>query len=120
MQDRVARYKSKDLQPIGRKAAALLGGADRFGGRCEVEFTVGPGCERAQDSILLVLGLLLGRVADHARVLAMDSHVPSFVRDVRQALAQGRLTCITTRRYPQMARVRSTRDCKRVVKSPQY
>ena len=89
VQDRVARYKNRDLQTIGRKAAALLGGAEaRSAGSTDVEFTVGPGCERAQDSILLVLGLLLGRVAHHAQVPAMDSRAPSFVRDVRLALAQ--------------------------------
>merc|ERR1712032_938998 len=37
--------------------------------------------------MFLVLGLLLARVAHHGGVPAMDSSVPTFVRDVRRALS---------------------------------
>ena len=43
-------------------------------------------CESGQESVFLVLGLLLARVAQRAGFSSMDSKVPTFVRDVRRAL----------------------------------
>ena len=89
VQDRVQRYSNRELQAIGQKVGALLGGAGARSGRgFEVALAEGPGCESSLDSIILVLGLLLGRVAQHAQVPAMDSRAPSFVKDVRAAMAR--------------------------------
>ena len=70
-----------------RKLEALVGGVGaHLGARMEIEMKGCPPCESAHESMILVLGLLLARVAHHAGVPAMESGAPTFVRDVRRAL----------------------------------
>ena len=84
--DRFGRQEA--AQMVARKLQALIGGVRaRVGDDVQVATEVCPPCESSQESIFLVLGLLLGRVARHAGVSAMDSGVPTFVRDVRRALS---------------------------------
>ena len=86
--DRFGRPQA--AQTVGRKLQALIGGVGaRLGENVLVESEVCPQCESGQDSVFLVLGLLLARVAERACVSAMDSKGPTFVRDVRRALCAG-------------------------------
>ena len=75
-------------QTVARKLQMLIGGVGARTGDddVQVETEVSPPCDGNQESIFLVLGLLLARVARRAGVSAMDSKVPTFVRDVRRAL----------------------------------
>ena len=74
-------------QTVARRLQALINGVGaRLGEDVQVEAEVTAPCESGQESVFLVLGLLLARVAQHACVAAMDSKGPTFVRDVRRAL----------------------------------
>ena len=74
-------------QTVARKLQALIGGVGaRLGNDVQVEAEESAPCESGQESVFLVLGLLLARVAQRAGVSSMDSKVPTFVRDVRRAL----------------------------------
>ena len=70
------------------KAAALLGGAlaaQALGDSLEVG--PAPPGQGSVDAIVVALGLLMSRVAQHAGMTSMDREAPSFVTDVRGALA---------------------------------
>ena len=70
--DRFGRPQA--AQTVGRKLQALIGGVGaRLGENVLVEPEVCPQCESGQDSVFLVLGLLLSRIAQRAAVSAMDS-----------------------------------------------
>ena len=86
VQDRVGRSPTE----IGWKVAALPGGEEaRIGRRFEVQRPqrVGDGVS-THDSVLLVLGTILGRLAECAGMEGMDAGAPGFVGDVRGALCR--------------------------------
>ncbi len=83
--DRFGRPQAATI--VARKLEAMLCGVGgRLGIGMQVDTEVCPPCETGHESMDLVLGLLLARVAHHGGVAAMDSGVPTFVRDVRRAL----------------------------------
>ena len=55
----------------------------------QVKVDTCPSCDSSNDSIVLVLGLLLQRIARRCGVPEMSSIGPTFVRDVRRALCAG-------------------------------
>ena len=76
------------LATLGAKAVALLGGVDAAKAVGDgLELGSAPPGQGSLDAIVVAFGLLVSRVARHAGVAAMDSEAPSFVSDVRGALA---------------------------------
>ena len=74
-------------QTVARKLQAVIGGVGAgIGMDVQVELEESPLCDSRHESMILVLGLLLGRVAQRAGVSAMDAKGSTFVRDVRRAL----------------------------------
>ena len=108
------------LATLGAKAVALFGGADAARALGDgLELGAVPPGQGSVDAIVVALGVLLSRVARHAGVAAMDSEAPSFVADVRGALA---CTFAALRREADESGVRevfaylsSRRACERVL-----
>lgn len=74
-------------QTVARKLQAVIGGVGAgIGIDVQVEMEESSLCDSRHESMILVLDLLLGRVAQRAGVSAMDSKCSTFVRDVRRAL----------------------------------